>query len=159
MVIFSWSPLDYAKPKWNIDRLCADDEAIELAGEYWRELNGGRGPLNAQATTIDLEAEACWMQDSLKAVLDRHASGKPPSARLKRWWTGDVKDQRRRFGRASRDYNCDRISFGEYRQVRNDYYRHIRRAERVAWESFLQGAGKHFDTRSLQCLHTRPQSR
>lgn len=102
-------------------------------------MNKGRALLKAQATTADLEAEACWIQDSLKAVLDKHAPGRPPSARSKRWWTDDIKSERRRFGRARRDYNCDRISFGEYRHIRNNYYRHIRRAKRVAWESFLQG--------------------
>jgi hypothetical protein len=73
-------------------------------------------------------------------VLDRHASGKPSSARSKRWWTDDIEQERRLFGRARRDYNRDRISFDEYRRVRNDYHRYIRRAKRIAWEHFLEGA-------------------
>jgi hypothetical protein len=119
--------------------LCADEEAIKSAGEHWRELSDCRAPLNAQATTADLEVEARWMQDSLMAVLDRHAPGRAPSARSKRWWTDDIEKERRLFGRATRDYSHDRINLDEYGQVRNDYYRYIRRAKRLAWEHFLEG--------------------
>jgi hypothetical protein len=69
------------------------------------------------------------MQDSLRAVLDRHVPGRPPSARSKRWRTDDIKKERRLFGRATRDYSHDRINLDEYRRVRNDYYRYIRRAK------------------------------
>jgi hypothetical protein len=73
-------------------------------------------------------------------VLDKNAPGKPQSVRSKRWWTDDIKQERRLFGRARRDYNNDRISLGDYRRVRNDYYSYIRRAKRLAWEHFLEGA-------------------
>lgn len=147
VIIFSWAPLGVTtaeregltSPNWNIDRLCADEEAVKSAGEHWRELSDRRAPLHDQAATADLEAEARWMQDSLRAVLDKHAPGRPPSARSKRWWTDDIRKERRLFGRATRDYNHDRIDFAEYRRVRNDYYRHIRRAKRTAWEHFLEG--------------------
>ena len=79
------------------------------------------------------------MQHSLRTVLDKHAAGKPPSARSKRWWTEDIKKKRRLLGRARCDHNHNRISFDEYRRVRNDYYRHIRQAKRLARERFLEG--------------------
>jgi hypothetical protein len=55
VIVFLWSPLcattsrgeDSVAPNWNIDRLCADEEAIKSAGEHWRELSDCRAPLNA----------------------------------------------------------------------------------------------------------------
>jgi hypothetical protein len=41
-------------------------------------------------------------------------------------------DKRRLLGRARCDHNHNRISFDEYRRVRNDYYRYIRQAKRLA---------------------------
>lgn len=129
-----------ATPNWNIDRLCANEQAMKEADEHWRELSEGRVTINAcSSTTTGLEAEACWIQNSLRAVLDKHAPGRPSYARSKRWWTDDIKQQRRLFGRARRDYNHDRISFVDYRLVRNDYYRYIRKDKRLAWNVSLKG--------------------
>jgi hypothetical protein len=113
---------------------------MEAAAEHWRELTVWRAPVGAQAAVADLEFEACWIQDSVRRVLDRHAPGRPPCARSKRWWTEDIKQERRFYGRARRDYKDDRISFEDYRRARNNYYRLIRKAKRLAWERFLDGA-------------------
>ncbi|KHN93671.1 Endonuclease/exonuclease/phosphatase [Metarhizium album ARSEF 1941] len=100
VIVFEWTPLNAAAtdgprgapPNWSIDRLCADGEALKKAGEHWHELSEGRLLVNAWvATPAELEAEACWMQESLKTVLDRHAPGRPPCARSKRWWTDEIK--------------------------------------------------------------------
>jgi hypothetical protein len=96
--------------------------------------------VNAQAsTTGEPETEASWIQDSLRAVLNRYAPGRAARARSKRWWTDDIKQERRLFGGARRAYKNSRISFDEYCRVRNGYYRHIRKAKRLAWERFLEG--------------------
>lgn len=160
VIVFEWTPLNAAAtdgprgapPNWSIDRLCADGEALKKAGEHWHELSEGRLLVNAWvATPAELEAEACWMQESLKTVLDRHAPGRPPCARSKRWWTDDIKKERRLFGGARRAYNDGRIDFDEYRQVRNSYYRNIRRAKRLTWERFLEGVFPNDD-------HSQPAS-
>jgi hypothetical protein len=148
VIVFAWAPLNNmtvakgatAAPNWNIDRLCADEQATGEAGEYWHMLCEGRSPVEAQSATVEeLEAEAIWIQDNLKAVLDRHAPGTSTRARSKRWWTEEIKQERKVFGRARRAYKNSRISFDEYCHVRNEYYRHIRRAKRLAWEQFLEG--------------------
>jgi hypothetical protein len=72
-------------------------------------------------------------------VLDIHAPGKAACARSKRWWTADITQMRRSFAGARRAYKGGRTSFDEYRRVRNDYYCHIRKAKRLAWEHFLEG--------------------
>jgi hypothetical protein len=125
---------------WDIDRLCAEEQALEAANENWLELSEGRALINAWATSpTELEAEAQWIQDSLQTVLNRNAAGKEPRPRSKRWWTDEVRQQRKLFGRTRRAHNDGRICFDEYRRVRNDYYTFIRRAKRLAWESFLEG--------------------
>jgi hypothetical protein len=147
IIVFSWPPLVAAKdkkestttPNWNIDRLCADEQTVEAAGEHWRELSDRRGPIDSEATEAELEDEARWLQDSLRAVLNKHAPGRSPSARSKRWWTDGIKKERRLLGRARCDHNHNRISFDEYRRVRNGYYRYIQQAKRLAWERFLEG--------------------
>jgi hypothetical protein len=102
VIVFSWPPLCAATPEreakalhnWNIDRLCADEQAMKAAGEHWRELSNSRATVSAQAEAAELESEACWIQDSLREVLDRHAPGRQQCARSKRWWTEDIKQER-----------------------------------------------------------------
>ena len=148
VIVFAWTPLNdvavskeaTAVPNWNIDRLCADEQAMREAGKRWHMLCEGRPLIEAQsATAEELEAEANWLQDNLKAVLDRHAPGTSTRAHSKRWWTEEIKQERRVFGRARRAYKNSRVSFDEYCRVRNEYYRHIRKAKRLAWERFLEG--------------------
>ncbi|KAI7712086.1 hypothetical protein KC353_g8529 [Hortaea werneckii] len=148
VIVFEWAPLNAAvaerqinaSQNWNINRLCSDEQALEAASEHWLELSEGRSLINAWDTSpTELEAEALWIQDSLRAVLDRHAAGRAPRPRSKHWWTEEIKQQRRLFGSARRAYNDGRTSFDEYRRVRNDYYTHIRKAKRLAWERFLEG--------------------
>jgi hypothetical protein len=52
----------------------------------------------------ELEAEAFWIQNSLKAVLDMHAPEKAACARSKRQWTADIKEVRRSFVGVRRAY-------------------------------------------------------
>jgi hypothetical protein len=144
-----------AAANWNIDRLYADEQPMEEAGEYWRALSEGRPPVDAQAATMEeLEAEASWTQNNLKAVLDRYAPEKTARARSKKWWTEEIKQERRLFGGARRTYKNSRISFDEYCRVRNEYYRHIRKAKRLAWERFLEGV---FPTDDHSDLATDPE--
>lgn len=148
VIVFEWAPLKAGVPErqtnatqnWNIDRLCADEQALKEASKHWLELSEGRSLINAWATSpTELEAEAIWIQDSLRAVMDRHAAGRTPRPRSKRWWTDEIRQQRKLFGSARRAHNDGRISFDEYRRVRNDYYTYIRRSKRLAWERFLEG--------------------
>lgn len=147
VIVFSWPPFVATKdkegssttPNWNIDRLCADEQAVKAAGEHCRELSDRRRPIDTEAGDAELEDEARWLQNSLRAVLDKHVAGRPPRPRSKRWWADDIKNERRLLGRARCDHNQNRISFDEYRRVRNDYYRHIRQAKRLSWKRFLEG--------------------
>ena len=141
VIVFAWTPLNdvavseeaTAVPNWNIDRLCADEQAMREAGKRWHMLCEGRPLIEAQsATAEELEAEANWLQDNLKAVLDRHAPGTSTRAHSKRWWTEEIKQERRVFGRTRRAYKNSRVSFDEYCRVMNEYYRHIRKAKRLA---------------------------
>jgi hypothetical protein len=115
----------------------------------------GRPPIEAQsAIAEELKAEANWLQDNLKAVLDKHAPGTSACARSKRWWTEEIKQERRVFGRARRAYKNSRISFDKYCRVRNEYYRHIRKAKRLAQERFFEGV---FPTRESVELVADPE--
>jgi hypothetical protein len=79
------------------------------------------------------------MQGSLTAVLDKHAPPKPFRPGSKRWWTDEIKRERKKFSMSKRGLKSGEISFEGYRQIRNEYYRQIRRAKREAWERFLEG--------------------
>ena len=54
----------------------------------------------------DLEAEALWMQNSLKVVLDTYAPWKAACARSKRWWTAKIKEMRQLFVGVRHAYKC-----------------------------------------------------
>jgi len=148
VIIFAWTQLrviaateeTIATPNWNIDRLYTDKQAMEEAAQHWRALSEGQSLVDSHAASEEeLEAEAFWIQNSLKIVLDTHAPGRAACARSKRWWTAEIKQMRQSFTDARRAYKCGRTSFEEYRRVRNDYYCHIRKAKRLAWERFLEG--------------------
>jgi hypothetical protein len=69
IIVFSWPPLVAAKDKeeitttrnWNIDRLCADEQAVKAAGEHWSELSDRRGPIDTEAAKAELEDKARWL--------------------------------------------------------------------------------------------------
>lgn len=158
VIVFAWTPLRAtaateeatAAPKWNIDRLYADEQAMKGADEQWRILSEGRPLVDSHAATVEaLETEAFWVQDSLKVVLDEHAPGKAACTRSKRWRTADIKQMRQSFAGARRAYKGGRTSFDEYRRVRNDYYCNIRKAKRLAWERFLEGVSPTEDHSEL----------
>lgn len=88
-------------------------------------------------------------------MLDTHAPGTAVYARSKRWRTADVKEVRRSFAGARRAYKGGRISFDEYRRKRNDYYCHIRKAKRLAWERFLEAVFPTDDHSELASDHER----
>ena len=62
-----------------------NERAMGEAVEHWRALSEDRQPLidSCAATEEELEAEAFWIQNSLKFVLDAHAPGKAACARSK----------------------------------------------------------------------------
>ena len=60
--------------------------------------------------------------------------------RTKRWWGAEIKEARRTYSHARREWKGQEISTTELRQVRNSYYRAIRRAKRICWKTFLEGA-------------------
>jgi hypothetical protein len=129
VIVFAWMPLRATAaaeeatsvPNWNIDELCANEQAMEEAAEHWRALSEGRPLVNSHAATEEeLEAEAFWIQNSLKVVLDTHAPGKVACARSKRRWTAEIKQMRKAFAGTRRAYKDGRTSFDEYRRVRND---------------------------------------
>jgi hypothetical protein len=68
---------EIAAPSWNIDRLCADEQAMGEADKHLRALSECRPLVDSHAATMEeLEAEAFWIQGSLEVVLDGHAPRK-----------------------------------------------------------------------------------
>lgn len=88
---------------------------------------------------MDLKEEAKWIQYNLTSVLDRHATLKPIHPRSKRWWTDEIKQERKRQCASKRALRSKELPFEEYRQIRNGYYCCIRRAKREAGIRFLEG--------------------
>jgi hypothetical protein len=70
VIVFAWAPLNYvavseeatAALNCNIDRPCADEQAMGQASEYRHMLCEGRPLVDAQTATVEeLEAEANWI--------------------------------------------------------------------------------------------------
>lgn len=147
VIVFSWKPL-YSRPveqetgattNWDIDKLRADERRLEKARDHWKELSGNRRHVSFESCCEEVEDESRWVQDSLTTILDKHAPPKPLRPGSKRWWTDEIKQERKKFSMSKRALKMEELSFEEYRQIRNGYYRHVRRAKREAWERFLEG--------------------
>jgi hypothetical protein len=136
LIVFSWEPLycrsvghkKGATTSWDIDKLRANEGRLEQARNHWNQPSGGRQHISTVSCCEDLEREAQWIQCSLTAVLDRHATPKPLHPRSKRCWTDEIKRERKRFSMSKRALRLDELSFENYRQIRKGYYCHIRRA-------------------------------
>jgi hypothetical protein len=85
VIAFSWEPLysqsddreKEAMTSWDIDKLRANDGRLNKARGYWKELSGSRQYFSIKPRCEDLEDETQWIQCSLAAVLDKHATPKP----------------------------------------------------------------------------------
>lgn len=147
VIVFAWEPLRLQagsremRPTagWDIDKLRTDEGRLKRARDHWKELSSSRQQISIEPRYEDLEDEAQWIQCSLAAVLDRHAAPKPLQPRSKRWWTDEIKQERKRFSTSKRALRLGEISFEEYRRIRNRYYCCIRRTKRESWEQFLEG--------------------
>jgi len=147
VIVFSWEPL-YFRPveqekettsSWDIDKLRANEARLERPEITGKELSSGRQHISDESCCEDVEDKAQWMQGRLTAVLDKHAPPKPSRPGSKRWWTDEIKQERKKFSMSKRALKMEELSFEGYRQIRNGYYHHIRRAKREAWERFFEG--------------------
>jgi hypothetical protein len=73
-----------AMTSWDIDKLRANDGRLEQARDHWKEISGSRRYISIEPHCEDLEDESQWIQFSLTAVLDKHATPKPRHPRSKR---------------------------------------------------------------------------
>jgi hypothetical protein len=93
----------------------------------------------------DVEDDVRWTQCSLTVVLDGHAPPTPLRPGSKRWWTDEIKKERKRFSMSKRALKIKELSFKRFRQSRNGYYCVIWRAKGEAWERFLEPASSSQD--------------
>jgi hypothetical protein len=76
-----------AAPNWNIERLYAEEKAMEEAAEYWRALSGDRPIVDSHATT---EEELKLKRSGFKTALKPCWTHTHPEKQLtlaRRWWT------------------------------------------------------------------------
>ncbi|ODM14623.1 hypothetical protein SI65_09968 [Aspergillus cristatus] len=125
---------------WQIQTLQANPQALEEAKGDWQARTESRPCLGDSCSSEDLAGEAIWIQEALTAVLNRHAKQLRVTPLSKRWWGTEIKEARRTYSQARRAWQGQEISTTELREVRNSYYRAIRRAKRTCWETFLEGA-------------------
>jgi len=76
---------------WDIDELRANHGPLNQARGHWKELSGSRQYISIEPRCEDLGDEAQWIQFSLTAVLDKHATPKPRHPRSKPWWTDEIR--------------------------------------------------------------------
>jgi hypothetical protein len=110
------------------------------AEQAWRGLAARRPGLTDEATPVDVEEEAIWVQETLTTVLNQHAKPVRVTVWSKRWWGKEIKESRRAFARVKRAWKEGSATEEEYKKARNEYYRGIRQAKRKCWENFLTGA-------------------
>ncbi|ODM18159.1 hypothetical protein SI65_06030 [Aspergillus cristatus] len=147
LIIMEWTSLERISTipsqyvtGWQIQTLQANPQALEEAKGDWQARTESRPCLGNSCSSEDLAGEAIWIQEALTAVLNRHAKQLRVTPLSKRWWGTEIKEARRTYSQARRAWQGQEISTTELREVRNSYYRAIRRAKRTCWETFLEGA-------------------
>ena len=168
LIVMEWTPLEqevsatsHNVTGWQIQTLQANTQVLEEAKWDWQTRAQSRPPLGDTCSAEDLAGEAIWIQETLTAVLNQHAKQLRVTPQLKRWWGPVIREARGTYSHA-RKRKGQEISTTELREVRNSYYRAIRRAKRICWESFLEGAtdqqGKGNTARCWQALdYTKPR--
>jgi hypothetical protein len=91
LLVMEWAPIEqgWEPPSaevtgWQIQALQADSQALEEAKEMWQAEAERRELLNDACSSADVEEEAIWVQETLTAVLDRHAKPVRVTPRSKR---------------------------------------------------------------------------
>lgn len=83
------------------------------AGRVWRGQAPPRPILSEESTIEDLEDKLGWIQSTLTGILDEHVRVITICARPNRWWNGDIKEKRRKLGRAIRGERRDLETFSQ----------------------------------------------
>jgi ribonuclease HI len=124
---------------WDIQSLSADCKKLKEAETYWQEQSARRGQLPEKCTVMELEQEVEWIETALTMTLNKFARTIRVTPYSKRWWNEEVKETRKEYSRAKREWGGNRVYDEELRETRNRYYRTIRKAKRECWQKFLQG--------------------
>ena len=147
LIVMEWTPLEQGITAtsqnvtgWQIQTLQANAQALEEAKQDWQTRAQSQPYLGDTCSAEDLAGEAIWIQETLTAVLNQHAKQLRVTPQSKRWWGPEIKEARRTYSHARQEWKGQGISTTALREVRNSYYRAIRRAKRTCWETFLEGA-------------------
>ena len=124
---------------WSIQKLLQDDKLLQAAKEEWEKSSVDQVSLNFSSTKEDLDKEMDWFESKLVKLLNNHAKVIRITAYSKRWWNEEVAEARKTWTRDKKRLSGDEGLKEELRQVRNLYYRTIRKAKRLCWQTFLQG--------------------
>jgi hypothetical protein len=115
---------------WDVKALGENPEVLVEAEQAWKGLAARRPGLTDEATPVDVEEEAIWVQETLTTVLNQHAKPVRVTVWSKRWWGKEIKENRRAFARVKRAWKEGSATEEEYKKARNEYYKGIRQAKR-----------------------------
>ena len=79
-------------------------------------------------STEELDRAAQWTQETLTSILNTWAKPVRISARLKRWWTLEVKEARGLYSRA-RHHALGTQDYSQVKAACNNYYIEVRKVK------------------------------
>jgi hypothetical protein len=88
--------------EWDIDDLKGDKKNYDKAQKQWEEKSRLRSILNKESSGEELQDEAEWIQQNFVNHLDRCCKKIRVCARSKRWWNGEIAENRKILGSIKR---------------------------------------------------------
>ena len=119
-----------------------DQEKMKKAEDYWGSLIDSIPILRRGADRAQIEEWVCHLQRSTILTLNLFAEKLRICLRTKRWWSPEIREARKRVGRARKRWQRmrDKDNYQLYRTERNAFCQQIREVKRECWSNFLGSA-------------------
>jgi len=141
---------------WDIDGLKSkeEEENYKKAQKEWKDKSSRRPVLDEQSSREDLQREAEWIQRNFVNHLNRCCKKVKVCARLKRWWTAEIAENRKILGSITRARKIGEASQQQVEAQRSNHRRIIRQSKTKMWQKFSSTATRDQVLQDLR--YTKP---
>ena len=124
---------------WDVQALTKDSKQLKLIKNFWQQRSKSRSLSTIDCIQKKLNAKIEWVKTHLADTLTKYIKIIRIISFSKRWWNEEMKQTRKILSAAKRRWKkYIRDGNQRLREVRNQYYRVIRKAKKQCWQFFLQ---------------------
>jgi len=127
---------------WDINGLKSkeEEENYKKAQKDWKDKSLKRPILDEYSSGGELQREAEWIQRNFVNYLSRHCKKVKVCARSKRWWMGEIVEQRKNLGSIKRARKRGEATQQHVETQQSNLRRIIRQLKTKMWQKFLSPA-------------------